>query len=184
MLLPRLLIEHPGAIGDIVLRTPAWVGGLLVFLLLLGFSAVRTRRLPRTRLVLLPLAMTGLALWGVVSAFGGTRSLPALLALLALWLLCAALVLLSQRGRSAPPGTRFDPASRSFELPGSWVPMALILAVFLMKYGIGVQLALEPQLGQDLAFALGVTALYGALSGLFAARTLRVLRLTQGTPAH
>ena len=62
-------------------------------------------------------------------------------------------------------------------MPGSWVPMLLILAVFLMKYVIGVQLAMEPALAHNNSFAFVVTAIYGALSGLFAARTLRVLRL-------
>jgi hypothetical protein len=57
--------------------------------------------------------------------------------------------------------------------------MLLILAVFLMKYGVGVQLAMEPRLARDAGFAFAVTALYGLLSGLFAARGLRVLRLAR-----
>ncbi|GAB1390925.1 MAG: hypothetical protein AMXMBFR78_17660 [Rubrivivax sp.] len=176
MLLTRLLIEHPEALATIVRSTPAWVGGLFVFLIALGLSAARTRQLPRSRLILLPVAMAGLALWGVWAAFGASGELPALLAL---WLLCAALMLYATRTQRAPRGTRFQPATARFVLPGSWVPMALILAVFLMKYLIGVQLAMEPRLAHELGFALGVTALYGALSGLFAARTLRVLRVAR-----
>ena len=42
-----------------------------------------------------------------------------------------------------------------------------------------VQLAMEPGLVHHRAFAFAVTAVYGALSGLFAARTLRMLRLTR-----
>ena len=84
----------------------------------------------------------------------------------------------------APPaGTRWNAAARSFHLPGSWVPMGLILAVFLMKYAIGVQLAMQPALAHASGFAFVVTALYGLLSGLFAARTLRVLRSTRGPAA-
>jgi hypothetical protein len=176
MLLTRLLIEHPEALPTIVRSTPAWVGGLFLFLLALGLSSLRTRQVPRARLVLLPLAMGGLALWGVCAAFGASGELPALLGV---WLLCAALTLFIARARRAPRGTRYEPASARFTLPGSGVPMALILAAFLMKYGIGVQLAMEPRLAHELGFALVVSALYGALSGLFAARTLRVLRLAQ-----
>ena len=55
--------------------------------------------------------------------------------------------------------------------------MVLILGVLLIKYSVGVQLALEPTLARHLGFAITVTALYGLLSGLFAVRSLRVLRL-------
>ena len=73
-------------------------------------------------------------------------------------------------------------ARHNFHLPGSWVPMGLILAVFLMKYGIGVQLAMAPELAHQAGFAYTVSTLYGLLSGLFGARTLRLLRLVRGQP--
>lgn len=177
MLLTQLLSQHPEAIIDIVRQTPAWVGGLLAALLWLGFSATRDRDVPLLRLVLLPVAMTGLALWGVQSAFAATGHLAALLAL---WAVCAAIALAVGSRLAPPAGTRWHAAARSAHLPGSWVPMGLILAVFLMKYGIGVQLAMEPPLAHDMGFALVVTALYGLLSGFFAARALCVLRLARG----
>lgn len=178
MLLTQLLAQHPEAVVDIVRQTPPWVGGLLAFLLVLGLSATRARDVSLPRLVLLPLAMGGLALWGVLSAFGGSGA-ARLAELLALWLGCGAAVLAIGMRAAPPAGTRYDAGARRLHLPGSWMPMGLILAVFLMKYGIGVQLALEPALARDAAFATAVTALYGALSGLFAARTLRVLRLAR-----
>ena len=180
MLLTQLLAEHPDAIVDIVRQTPLWVGGLLAFLLGLGLSATRQRHMTLARLVLLPLAMLGLALWGVQSAFAASGRLGALLAV---WALGYAAMLALAARLPVPAGTRYDAARRNFHLPGSWVPMGLILAVFLMKYGIGVQLALEPTLARAPGFAFAVTALYGLLSGLFAARTLRVLRLARPAPA-
>lgn len=177
MLLTELLLNHPEALGPILRGTPSWVWALLAALIALGLTATRTRQMALARLAALPLAMTGLALWGVVSAFAGSGRLAGLLVL---WLLCAGLAL-AWGWRGAPPaGTRYDPQRRVFQLPGSWVPMGLILAVFLMKYGIGVQLAMAPALARHADFALAVTALYGALSGVFAARTLRVLRLARG----
>ncbi len=62
--------------------------------------------------------------------------------------------------------------------------MLLILAIFPMKYAIGVQLAMAPELAANAQFALVVTALYGALSGLTASRALRVLRLAHPRTAH
>lgn len=183
MLLTQLLARHPDAIVDIVRQTPAWVGSLLAGLLCLGLWATRAREVPLARLVLMPLAMGVLALWGVLSAFGSFGATGSLAGLLALWIGCGA-ALLAIGARGAPPaGTFYDAAARRFHLPGSWVPLGLILAVFLMKYVIGVQLAMEPALAHDMVFAFAVTTLYGGLSGLFAARTLRVLRSTRGPAA-
>lgn len=108
------------------------------------------------------------------SAFAASGRLAELLLL---WAACfAAMLALGLRG-AAPAGTTWNAGARSFHLPGSWAPMALILGVFLIKYTVGVQLALEPALARDAGFALAVTGLYGLLSGWIAARTLRVLRL-------
>lgn len=174
MLLTTLLAQHPDAVIDIVRQTPPWVAGVLTALLALGFSATRGRSVHFNRLLAMPLVMGGLALWGVQSAFGATGQL---LALLGVWALAYLAVLALGTRLSPPAGARYDAATRSFVMPGSWVPMALIVAVFLMKYLVGVQLAMEPSLAHHTGFALAVTALYGALSGLFAARTLRLLRL-------
>ena len=81
MLITTLLANHPGAVVDIVRQTPLWVAGVLAGLVWLGLSAARTRRVHLYRLLAMPTAMGGLALWGVESAFIGTGRLPELLAL-------------------------------------------------------------------------------------------------------
>ena len=139
MLLTTLLAEHPSAIVDIVRQTPAWVAALLGGLVYLGFSASRDRDVHIGRLLLMPVAMGAMALWGVESAFNGTGRLPELLAVWAAGY--AALLALGLR-LPVPAGVRYSAAQRSFHLPGSWLPMGLILAVFLLKYAIGVQLAM------------------------------------------
>ena len=180
MLLTTLLIERPAAIVDIVRQTPLWVGGLLAGLLYLGFSASRDRDVHLGRLLLMPLAMGGLALWGVESAFIGTGRLPELLAL---WATGYAALLAVGLRLPVPAGARYKVAQRRFHLPGSWLPLLLILIVFTLKYAIGVQLAMEPPIAANPAFAYPVAALYGVLSGIFAARTLRVLRLLRAPAA-
>lgn len=179
MLLTTLLSQHPEAALDIVRGTPAWVAALLAALIALGLSSTRARSAAPARLALLPVAMLGLALWGVQSAFAASGRLTEVLLL---WAACfAAMLALGRRG-AAPAGTRWIAAERRFHLPGSWAPMALIVGVFLIKYTVGVQLALEPALARDAAFAFAITGLYGLLSGWIAARTLRVLRLQKSAP--
>lgn len=178
MLLTTLLAQHPEAVVEIVRRTPVWVGGLLVGLTGLGLMAVRTSEAHLNRVLGMPLAMGGLAVWGVVSAFGGAAG--RLVELLAVWAVCYAAVIAIGFRLAPPAGARYNAATREFHLPGSWVPLMLILAVFGLKYVIGVQLAMEPALAQNTGFAFVVTALYGVVSGLFAARTVRLLRLAFG----
>ncbi|MET4579715.1 DUF6622 family protein [Ottowia thiooxydans] len=174
MLLTDLLIAHPEEISTIIGHTPAWVGGLLAGLAWLGYSASRPRDVHIWRLALMPVAMGGLALWGVHSAFGAGGRLAEVLAV---WAACYAGVIAASWNMKAPQGTTYRAATRSFHMPGSWIPLVLIMMVFLMKYVIGVQLSMEPALARHAGFEFTVAALYGALSGMFAARSLRVLRL-------
>ena len=59
------------------------------------------------------------------------------------------------------------------------MPLALILGIFLTKYFVGVELAMQPTLARDGSFALQIAVLYGVFNGLFAARALRLWRLAR-----
>jgi len=72
---------------------------------------------------------------------------------------------------------RFDATSRTLQMPGSWVPLALMMGIFFTKYFVGVVLAMQPALAGNVAFGIGFAALYGAFSGVFSARAVRLLRL-------
>lgn len=177
-MLMNILIHNPRALVSIVERTPGWVAYLLLALLALGVSQLFRRRASLPRVLMTPAAMTGLSVYGMVSAFGAS---PRLAMTLTVWLavagLCTALAL---RWRDAAPhGTSFDAAKHSFELPGSAVPLALIIGIFLTKYVVGVEMAMQEALARDSTFALGIAVVYGAFNGIFAARTLRLLRLTR-----
>ena len=64
--------------------------------------------------------------------------------------------------------------------------MLLILGVFLTKYVVGVELAMQPALAHDGAYTLAVATIYGVFSGLFVGRAARLWRLTArpGTPSR
>ena len=52
-----------------------------------------------------------------------------------------------------------------------------LVTIFLTKYFVGVELALQPAQARDGGFALQIAALYGVFNGLFAARALRLWKL-------
>ncbi len=163
--------QQSGMVMQILANTPMWVWALLAALLVLGFSQTRQRESGLPRVVILPVAMTALSVSGIVSAFGATP------AVLGAWLAAALIVATLVLQRAVPAGTAYDAATRQFTLPGSWMPMLLILGIFLTKYAVGAATAMQPLLKLEPLFALGVTTLYGIFSGLFAGRTLRLIRL-------
>ncbi len=158
-------------LAQIAQNTPLWVWGLLAALVVLGLTQARDRSAGLARTVVLPLGMGAFSLSGLVTGFGASP------AVLGAWLAAAALALTAVVLRPLPAGVRYDTARREFALPGSWVPMALILGIFSIKYATGVMLALQPALRSDAAFALAVAAASGLFSGRFAGRTVRLLRL-------
>lgn len=173
-MLIQLVAQHPQALGSILEHTPAWVWGLFAALLALGLGHTRSRGVTLPRMALAPLVMTGLSLWGTVSAFGSS---PLFGYVLLAWT-TGAVIMLGLTARLAPAaGTRFDTASGRLHLPGSWVPLALIMGIFLTKYVVGVDLAIQPALAHDAPYALVVSGLYGLFSGTLAGRTVRLWRL-------
>jgi len=156
---------------QILLHTPSWVWLLLAALLWRGYGMTRARTVTQSRLVVMPALFAVLSFSGVISTFG-----PQAGALLC-WAAGMALSAYEIQRHGAPTGAVYLAHNRSYELPGSWLPLLLIVLIFTVKYGVGVQLALHGQLRQAELFVLSVSAVYGALSGVFLGRALRLRHL-------
>lgn len=173
-MLIQLIAQHPSAIGTVLKNTPVWVGVLFIALAALGLSQVRTRSISFTRMAATPLAMTALSVWGTASAFGKS---PLFAWVIVAWLAAALLMAALVASRPAPAGTQHDADTNSFTVPGSLVPLGLIMGIFLVKYVVGVDVTMQPSLASDGAYTLVVGTLYGLFSGIFAGRALRLWRL-------
>ena len=156
---------------QIIQHTPIWVFGLFLALLWLGLKQTATRQVKFARLAAMALAMVALSLYGTLSAFA---SLPATVLL---WALVAAAVAALVRLLPMDPQTEYDPERQLFTLPGSFQPLLMMMGIFATKYAVGVSLALHPELAHDTGFTLALGTLYGAFSGTFGARGLRLWRL-------
>ena len=157
----------------ILSHTPVWVWGLLAALLALGLAQTRHRRVAPPRLLWLPLALLSLGLWSMVQGF------VALPAAAALWLLALAAGVALAAGRPPRAGAKWLPAEKRLALPGSWVPMLLIVVIFSLRYATNVGMALNPAWRSAPAVLLPLALLYGGLSGLFLGRALGLLKLTR-----
>lgn len=161
---------------QIVKHTPPWVWGLLAALVALGVSQSLPRRMTVRRATVVPLVLLGLSLAGVVTTFP-QAALP-----LAAWAAGIAVALGIGSGIVQARGARWDAASASFHVPGSWLPLALILALFVIKYGVGIALAMQPGLVRETSFDVAVGTAYGLFSGLFLARAASLWRLARRAP--
>ena len=171
-----ILLHHPEAFVAMLRGTPTWVWGVLAALVALGASQLRDRTASLMRTSLVPVGMTAFSAWGMLSAFGGT---PIAAEVLSVWIGIAVLVTAAVApGRTA---ATYDPARREYRMPGSVVPMLIIVGIFMTKWLVGVQLAILPRLAADTAFALPVAAVYGVFNGLFAGRAARLWRLALGS---
>jgi uncharacterized membrane protein len=154
----------------IISHTPLWVWALLAYLLYRGWLALGDRTVPLWKVMLLPLVMLGLALQGLLLQFWRHVSV---LEFVALALLLGA----ACSWRSTARQVRVQSGSTLLLVNGSWRPLALTLAIFSLKYAVGVTQALHPAWLLDSSVALTLGLLYGMFAGFSLGRVLRLLHL-------
>jgi hypothetical protein len=150
---------------------PAWVPVLFVALAFVGYRLSQPRTVRPGKLLLIALAMFAWSLYGLLGSFG-----LAPLALL-LWALgYGAALTLGVRHFTAQGLTT---VGDQVHLPGSWVPLGLLMGIFSVRFVLGTAMAMHSPMLQDLAFIAGVSLVLGMLSGGFGARALAALRAQQ-----
>jgi hypothetical protein len=162
---------------QIVQHTPIAIWALLVGLVMLGLKQTKPRVVGSRRAALLPGLFVVLSLAGVLGAFGGNALAVAAWAL--------------GLGASVVAGPRLLPrlqatwhaAGDTLQIAGSWLPLALILSLFFIKYAAGASLAMHPNLASETDFVIACSLAYGLFSGLFAARSLQLWRVRQAARA-
>lgn len=161
-------------IMQILVHTPTWVYALFAALVALGLWQRRSRALRPGALWALPLTMLALGLWSLAPAF---MALPATLPA---WALALALGIQAGRWLPVPTGTAWLPAQQRLQLPGSWLPLAVILLIFGLRYASNVALALQPAWRSLATVQLPLALAFGAVGGLLLGRALRLLAVARG----
>jgi hypothetical protein len=156
-------------VTGILQNTPYWVWGVFVLLLVVGLSQTRTRSVSRILVLVLPVVMVPLSFFAVAASFG-IKPLPVIA-----WTLgIAAALALNSFIFHAPADVRYQRDAGKFEIPGSWVPLILMMVIFLARFAIGFTQATNPALVGTDAFAGIVSAILGICSGLFIARAMKI----------
>lgn len=150
----------------IINGTPVWVWVLLAVLLARGIKSLQSRTSQLSRIAIVPLMFAG---WGIIHLV--TDPLAGWSAVLA-WALCALGGVLG--GVYLASRTRFivDPFANTVMLPGSIVPLVLIIAAFATKFWLGVEVATVTDVSALTTYTVIDAAVSGVIAGLFAGRFL------------
>ena len=154
---------------EIVKHTPVYVWLILATLVALGALQMRDHTITTARLLLAPIGLGVFSLWSATASFGAHTDVTLAWALGVAASVAAALQLRWPRQvRSLGQGR--------FAVQGSPWPLVAMLTIFALRYTVAVSLVMHPELASALLFDLALALTYGALSGLFAGRALRILR--------
>jgi hypothetical protein len=162
-------------ITEMLKHTPTWVFVLFLVLLAAGYLQSKTRAVNRNVIALLPITMLALSFYGVLSAFGASP-----LSIIA-WLIGVAAAVELGVKIGMPRGVSFAMETELFSVPGSWLPLILMMTIFLTKYTVNVMLARQLPMVTELLFVEIISFWYGLLSGLFLARGLVIWRARKAT---
>lgn len=160
---------------QILANTPVWVFALFLSLLGLGLMQTRTRAVRRFPALILPAGMVALSLAGINSSFG-LEPLPLLC-----WATALAMTSLVGCRFLRDRGVKYNATTQALVVPGSWVPLAVIMAIFFAKYVYAVMRAFHAAVLDTTALIVILSAVYGVLSGYFTARACNLVRLARAT---
>ncbi|MGZ5789641.1 MAG: DUF6622 family protein [Burkholderiaceae bacterium] len=147
----------------ILQHVPHQVWILLAVLIAIGISQSFTRRRTLRSATLIPVIMIALSFFSVISAFPQAAALAA-------WAIGVASAMFTSNAIGTWRNISWSVAEQRLIVPGSWVPMVLILGLFFIKFGVNVALAMEHELVTNTIFAMTAGFAYGAFSGTFLGR--------------
>ncbi len=160
-------------LNQIISNTPSYVWGILAFLMFRGFKATMDRELEIRSVINIPVIMLALSVQGILSGFGAD------VLVITSWMLTTVTGAVISWNAVNSNNVRILADKNLVFYRGSWAPLIMMMAIFVMKYVVNVALHVNPDLHGNTAFVLISTALFGIFNGLFLGKMLRVLLMYQ-----
>lgn len=158
---------------QIIIHTPVWVWAILAFLVYRGILASRDRELNLKAITIIPVLMLGLAVQSMLASYGAN-----LYGIFSWSVAMLTGAVLSWRMLKQEQ-VRILPGADKVLYRGSWMPMLMMLTIFMLKYCVNVMLAVNGAWRSDLAFIATSSVLFGLCNGLFLGKMLRVLHMAR-----
>lgn len=161
---------------DAITHTPLWVWILFGFLVWRGIAASRPSTTKLRRLAIIPGLLT---VWGLHSLITQFPLGPASILTYVITMAIGGALGWAMVGRT---NIRADKQKGLIRLPGSWSVLALILAIFVVKYAFGYLYAVDPALGSHPGFYLSDIGASGLITGAFVGKLVRYAALYRAAP--
>jgi hypothetical protein len=152
--------------------TPIWVWGILLALLVLGVKQMQPRVVKRYSVLIAPIVFL------IIGLMAAGRGMVAFVVWAVALLSLAAFTFLVWKPMAR---ARYDAAVDRLHLPGSPLPMVIMLAIFVLNYVVNVTMAINPALRSVMAWQVIPAILLGALSGVFLGRAATLFRMNRGS---
>jgi hypothetical protein len=155
---------------QILTGTPTWVWVILAALIYLGSKQLKTRVVKRYSVLIAPVVFLFV---GLTAAGRG----PVGFATWAVSIVSLAAVTFFVWQPTG--GARYEANGDYLHMPGSVVPLILMLAIFLLNYVVNVVLAINPAYRSEFAWQVVPALVLGALSGVFMGRAATLFRMNR-----
>lgn len=157
---------------ELLRQTPIWVYPLFLFLLFMGWQQTRDRKVIFFVPFIFPVIM---AIYSMVTSLPLFNWSDSGTMLLLLFSLSAVVFLLSNRQKIN--GAVYLARDRQFFIPGSYLPLTIILIVFSVKYVTEACMTLSPEIANTLYFRATLAIINGTLLGFFISRIAQYVRV-------
>jgi hypothetical protein len=165
-------------IVQILSYTPIWVYATFFVLLVFGLIQTRTRTVRKLPALLLPAGMVALSLAGIYTSFG-LATLP-----LAAWGVALASSTVVGYTFFRDQRVHYTATDGTFFIPGNWVPLVVMMAIFVTKYVYAVMHAYNAEVIATPMVIGALSAVYGLLSGYFSSKAVNLIKLAQSNPGR
>lgn len=154
---------------EIFLGAPMWVYLVFVYLIIRGVIALRDRTLEFNKVAIIPILFTSWSIYSLVKRHGFSFSL------LGLWSIpFIAGILIGWHVFSR--GIQVNNKDMLVHIPGSFYPLILYMAFFIVKYAIGAASSIMPELSSNFIIWGTDLLVSGLISGIFGGRFLNILQ--------
>lgn len=153
-------------IYEFLLQTPWWVYLLFVYLIKVGIGASKTKVVPLKKLVILPIIFTALSIHTMIVSFHFTSMV------FIVWFASILVGTLFGYLLVYKHQFRVDKKQYLIELPGTWITLIMILAIFVSKYYFGYAMSADPAVVNNTVFEFTMLSVSGVITGLFIGRMI------------
>jgi hypothetical protein len=159
-------------IWQIAIHTPVWVYLLLIYLIIAGVNASKTRVVKLQHTFIIPAVLTVLSVHTLITTVTALDYLLIIISWISAMIIGVLLAWLHVNHLEI----QVNKKDLLIRIPGTWSTMCILMTIFLTKYYFGYEQAINPIVAEQLGFKVSMLAVSGCCTGLFIGRLIGYFR--------